>query len=496
MTSNETARLHEVYNFLQLDIEGIQELKDIVELAAKLCETPISLITLLDENTNWIKASWGVDETQSSKEISFCQYAIENDDILVIPDAMADDRFKTNPLVQESPGLRFYAGVPLTIKSGFKLGTLCVFDLKPNELTETQKQVLSILSRQVIYILELQMTKQNLITQIQEVESKNKALRSIAQLQSHEIRGPLSSIVGLVNLAKEGYCKVDNDWIEMISSVTKILDNKIKAIVNEASGDTDFKLLKFNKVVEDIEDYAILLLDKNGNIENWNVGAQKTIGYTSEEIIGKNFGDFFNLEEQVKNIPQQFLDVANKTKFYRDTCWIKRKDNTTLWANLVINNIQNDNSDLIGFLVVIRDLSAINEVKTSLDLSEERNNRIIDEIEDYAIILLDTEGNIERWNKGAERIKGYRADEIIGRHFSIFYPATDNARDFPNSFLNDARHLGRATHEGWRVRKDKTQFWGSVVITAIHDRNGIVIGYVKITRDIERHEFSSVSSVG
>ncbi|MGB8192885.1 MAG: PAS domain S-box protein, partial [Chitinophagaceae bacterium] len=121
--------------------------------------------------------------------------------------------------------------------------------------------------------------------------------------------------------------------------------------------------------------------------------------------------------------------------------------------------------------------------------NEERYYRMIDEIEDYAIILLSTEGIIQNWNKGARKIKGYEPDEIIGKHFSTFYTAEDRARQLPDSLLEEARLNGRALHEGWRQKKDRSVFWGNIVITALHDDNGNVIGFLKLTRDLtERKE--------
>jgi PAS domain S-box-containing protein len=122
--------------------------------------------------------------------------------------------------------------------------------------------------------------------------------------------------------------------------------------------------------------------------------------------------------------------------------------------------------------------------------NEERYSHMIEEIQDYAILLLDKHGNIQNWNNGAEKIKGYRADEIIGRHFSIFYTPEDKATNLPTRLLNIARDNGRATHEGWRVRKDGTKFWGSIVITALHHDNNEVIGFSKVTRDLTERKLA------
>jgi len=124
---------------------------------------------------------------------------------------------------------------------------------------------------------------------------------------------------------------------------------------------------------------------------------------------------------------------------------------------------------------------------------DERYFRMINEVEDYAIIRLSKEGVIENWNTGAEKIKGYRSSEIIGNHFRIFYAAADQENKLPETLIAKAAAEGKATHEGWRIRKDKTRFWGSIVITAIHDDDGNIVGYSKVTRDLTQKKLAEDS---
>ena len=121
---------------------------------------------------------------------------------------------------------------------------------------------------------------------------------------------------------------------------------------------------------------------------------------------------------------------------------------------------------------------------SDLRRSEERYHKMVEEVEDYAILMLDAEGYILNWNRGAEKIKGYREEEIVGKHFSIFYTPTDQAAKLPQTLMQEARDNGKAIHEGWRVRKNGTAFWGSIVITALHDEDSKVVGFSKVTRDL------------
>lgn len=116
------------------------------------------------------------------------------------------------------------------------------------------------------------------------------------------------------------------------------------------------------------------------------------------------------------------------------------------------------------------------------------HRRMVEEVQDYAIILLDLDGNILTWNKGVEKIKGYKADEIIGQNFSIFYMPRDRQEGLPQKLIDLAKREGRAKHIGRRVKKDGTTFWGSILITALHDEQGNVVGFTKLTRELRDNE--------
>ncbi|HYE56441.1 MAG TPA: PAS domain S-box protein [Chitinophagaceae bacterium] len=255
---------------------------------------------------------------------------------------------------------------------------------------------------------------------------------------------------------------------------------------------------RYHKMVEEVEEYAIILLDENGNIQNWNKGAQKIKGYTRQEIIGKNFRIFYLPEDRSKGLPDKLLNQAVEEGRATHEGWRMRKDGSKFWGSIVITSLHNERGNVIGFTKVTRDLTdrklAEDEkdrhaeylLKTNEELrrSEERYHKMVDEVQDYAILLLDKEGNIQNWNAGAEKIKGYRADEIIGKSFKNFYLAADRESGLPDKLLSTASEKGRATHEGWRVRKNGSTFWGSTVITALHDESGSIIGFSKVTRDL------------
>lgn len=262
------------------------------------------------------------------------------------------------------------------------------------------------------------------------------------------------------------------------------------------SKDTIQKL--YQRMVAEVSDYAILFLDTEGNILTWNPGASRIKGYEMDEICGKNFSVFYPAADLEKGLPQLLLaEAATKGRAAHEG-WQLKKDGGKFWGSAVITALHDENGIVIGFSQVTRDLTErkkheerqqcyadeLERQNEMLKRSEERYHRMIAEVEDYAIILLDTEGNILNWNKGAEKIKGYKEQEILGKSFTIFYLPEDSARGLPQQLLASAVAKNKATHEGWRMRKDGSHFWGSIVITALHDQAGNVTGFSKVTRDL------------
>jgi signal transduction histidine kinase len=230
---NEEARLEAVQIFLSLDYNKSKEFQEIVDLACELCNTPVALITLLDKDINWLKVKSGLNVDFMPRETSFCQYGIQQDNIMIVRNAKQDSRFDNNPLVQEPPNVLFYAGVPLIINNGLRLGMLCLFDNKPNDLSPLQQKTLAILSRQVTYLMELELSHMLLQAKMTEIEEQNTSLRKIAHMQSHDIRQPLTSIMGLINIIKEDNYLYDKERILMMEEAACMLDSKIHAIVQQ-----------------------------------------------------------------------------------------------------------------------------------------------------------------------------------------------------------------------------------------------------------------------
>jgi PAS domain S-box-containing protein len=248
---------------------------------------------------------------------------------------------------------------------------------------------------------------------------------------------------------------------------------------------------KFQMLVCGIKDYAILMLDPEGRVTTWNEGAERIKGYCAEEILGEHFWRFCTPEDLAAGHPGLELKIATQPGRFEEEGWSVRKD-SRFWANVVLTSVCGKDSPLRGFSGVPRDISSRKEkeAEEALRQSEEQFQLLVQGVKDYAILMLDPQGRVTTWNEGAERIKGYRAEEIIGEHFSRFYTPEAVATGQPALELKIASERGRFEEEGWRVRKDGSRFWANVIITALYNATGQLRGFGKVTRDITYREQS------
>jgi PAS domain S-box-containing protein len=261
----------------------------------------------------------------------------------------------------------------------------------------------------------------------------------------------------------------------------------------------------YHKMIEEVEDYAIILLDVEGKIQNWNKGAEKIKQYTEAEAVGMSFRMFYLPEDREQHFPEKMLEQAKMHGRAGHEGWRLRKGGARFWGSITLTALHDDCGETIGFSKVTRDLTerkasedSLRDYTASLEVSneelrrsEEQYHMMIAEVQDYAIILLDENGDIKNWNAGAQNIKGYTAQEIIGKNFRIFYLPEDQEAGLPERLIGEAIHNGKATHEGWRVKSDGSRFWGSIVITALHKKDtGEVIGFSKVTRDLTERKLA------
>ncbi|WP_241018264.1 PAS domain S-box protein [Paraburkholderia sp. Tr-20389] len=235
-------------------------------------------------------------------------------------------------------------------------------------------------------------------------------------------------------------------------------------------------------------EFAIFTLDTHGQVETWNTSAEHITGYGAGEILGKPFSVLYPTVAADVPVPSDILARAATTGRAYYEGWHARKDGTRFWASVLVIAQRREQGDLAGFAAITHDFSQRHLMEAKLRRSEQRLQAMIDSVEDYAIFMLSPTGDVTSWNTGAQRIKGYSADEIIGRHFSVFYPPEARAAGLPERMLETASTQGRSEAEGWRIRSDGSRFWADAIISPIRDEKGALQGFAKVTRDLTEHK--------
>ncbi|MHA3738825.1 PAS domain S-box protein [Pseudomonas sp. Eth.TT006] len=247
--------------------------------------------------------------------------------------------------------------------------------------------------------------------------------------------------------------------------------------------------MRFRLLIDAVVDYAIYMIDPDGIITSWNSGAKRFKGYEKHEIIGEHFSRFYTEQDRAAGLPQRALDTAISEGRFEAEGWRVRKDGTHFWCHVVIDPIIDPDGTLLGFAKITRDLTDRKMAEETLRQSEQQFRLLVQGVTDYALYMLSPDGRVSNWNQGAQRIKGYLPEEIIGEHFSIFYTAEDRERGEPQRALEIAAREGRFENKSWRVRKDGSRFFAHVVVDAIRGDTGTLLGFAKITRDVtEAHQ--------
>jgi len=237
---------------------------------------------------------------------------------------------------------------------------------------------------------------------------------------------------------------------------------------------------RYRLLVESVKDYAIFILDPEGYVCTWNAGAERINGYTAKDIIGKHFSVFYPKEVAATGKCDEELLIAAREGRFEEEGWRVRKDGSLIWANVTITALRENSGTLVGFAKVTQDLTQ----RRAAEEEARRFSLLVQSVKDYAIFILDPNGIVSTWNPGAARINGYTAKEIVGKHFSTFYPEEERSSGKCEAELELAAREGRFEEEGWRVRKDGSKLWANVTITALRDPSGVLIGFAKVTQDL------------
>jgi PAS domain S-box-containing protein len=246
----------------------------------------------------------------------------------------------------------------------------------------------------------------------------------------------------------------------------------------------------YELLVHSIVDYAIYMVDRDGCVTTWNKGAERILGYDADEVIGCHISMFYTPADREARRPEHALAMSARAGRHADEGWRVRKDGSRFWAFVALDAIRDEQGQLIGFAKVLRDMTERRKAEERLRESERRFRLFVNSVSDCAICMLNVEGLVTEWNVGARRTKGFHAEEVVGRHFSIFFTPEDVEAGLPMRLQQEARAEGKASAECWQVRSDGSRFEAMVIMDAVHDQSGRLLGFSMVTRDVTERKAS------
>lgn len=407
-----------------LDTAPEQEFDDLVALASYICNTPISAISLIDQDRQWFKAQVGLDVSETPRNISFCQHTIQTDDLLIVPDAARDDRFKDSPLVTDGPKIRFYAGAPLVATNGAAIGALCIKDVKPRKLSEGQLDALRRIARQVVCQLESRRTNLWLETQTAMMEKHAEELHKAT-------------------------CKA----LEAKAKTQRALDSLAKSEARQ-------------RAILTAALSAIVTTDASGIVTGWDGQAEAVLGWSADEAIGRSLAETIlpqlaksDFEEQITALIAQDEGPCRGCHFEAKAI---KKSGEEIYVEIAASAVFLEGE--LSFTSFIRDLSAEKLAERAIRESEERFRAFAENAVD-AIFLHDTSGHILYANQHGCESLGYQHDELLALN------VVEIEANFDPEWLREQWTQMKPGHaytiDGIHRRKDGSEFPVEVKISQI-----------------------------
>ncbi len=433
-----------------LDTPPEQGFDDVVHLARDLCDAPVALVSLVAGNRQWFKARAGFPPCETDLDASVCAHALAAPDLLVIPDLTRDARTRANPLVTDDPHLRFYAGAPLRSPEGAVLGSLCVIDHKPRPdgLTDRQAKSLRALAGQVMAQLELRRLNE---AQRKVLDQREVLIRTQAAVA--EAKGDLDVILDA-----------------LLAGAMEAMPHAEGAVIEKRDGDE----LVYRAVRGSLAGHVGLRLPVEGSLAGHCVAEGRSA------LVADVLAD-----SRVKG------DIVEALRL-RSCVVVPVRRSGNVVGVLKLQSSRRDafaEADLRLAQVFAGTVSAglaeagEAEARREASRTEYRRKAVFDSALDYAIVLLDLDGNVTDWNSGAARILGWRSEEMCGKPADVFFTPEDRAAGIPGKEMQAALEKGRGIDERWHLRRDGERFWANGEMMVLRDADDAAIGFVKILRD-------------
>ena len=477
---DESARLDTLNQYEILDTAPEEAFDDLTRRAAKVCGTPIALVSLIDPSRQWFKSKVGVTACETSRDIAFCAHAILQRTILEVPDALADPRFADNPLVTGDPFIRFYAGTPLITPEGHALGTLCVIDRVPRQLTDAQRQGLADLGRQVVRLLEHRVRKTVLKPNVMSPRwlswSIGGTCLGIALLDAMTPFGiavhmlylfPVALTVGTrerwtgkligllcVGLIVAGFIvsPPGNATFSIINRTLTILLIAIAMIMVERFKhhlvkvrlitEHETSLAKNQTQIVESAPNGMLMVDRDGIIVQINAQVERLFGYSRQELLGRPIELLIpeRFRPHHPNLRNMFFRTpTTRAMGVGRELYVRRKDGTEFQVELDLNPIETP--DGLHVFASIVDITARKQAEADRQEQQTRLHTAVDHAGD-GIITIDEHGLIEAFNPAAERLFGYAAAEVLGQNVKLLMP--EPYRSAHDGYMANYRRTGQA----------------------------------------------------
>ncbi len=423
LPANETQRLKVLRSLDLLDTEAESEFDELTTLAAQICNVPVALVSLVDENRQWFKSKVGLEVDETSREVAFCAHSIlKPNEIMEIPDARQDKRFANNPLVTEDPKIRFYAGAPLTTSSGYTLGTLCVLDYSPRTLSDSQKKALEILRLLVVRQIELR--------------NSYRALKNLqGMLSAKNIQLETEIEDSAISLEQEMGLRIESEILSR-----RILDMALDAVIS---------------------------VDQAGKVIYWNPRAELIFGYSAPYAQGKSILELVvepREHSAIEGRLKQFISNDIKSiKADRFEMLAVRVDGQRIPVEVAVIALKRYGEYV--FTGFVRDLTERGKYIEELRVSAITFNS------QEGIVIADGEANILRVNKAFVDITGYSAEEVVGRSPQLLH-SDQHDKEFYASICKFVEESDGWEGEVWGRRKNGDAVPLHLTVTAIRDRAG------------------------